>query len=391
MRSVIISYARTPFGKFGGSLLPFSAVELGGFAVREAVKRSGVPADKFSLAILGHVITAGCGQIPARQAVHKAGIPEKVPVDSINKVCASSMRAVSIADSLIRGGDADVVIAGGMESMSNAPYASNNMRWGHKMFDTKFSDLMVKDGLWCPSYDRHMAVHGGIVAKQYGITREMQDLWAFNSQRKAKEAIQSGKLEKELVSVDLPDGSVFLVDESPRFDTTLEKLSKLKPIFSPDNTVTAGNAPGCNDGASAMVVAREDTAVKNNWNIEAAIVGQAMYSEDSQNIATAPGNAILGLLKKTGINMGEVGLIEINEAFAAVALVSGKIAGCNMDIVNVNGGAIAYGHPLGASGARILMTLISELQRRNLKYGIAAICSGMGQGDAMLIENCCYH
>lgn len=386
-RSVITGFARTPFGKFGGSLLEKTAVDLGSIVIKECISRSGVLSENLDLVIMGQVLPGGCGQIPARQAAISAGIPAKIPVDQINKVCASSLRAVTMADQMIRCGDANAIISGGMESMSNAPYLSYDMRWGHKMFDVSFVDLMVKDGLWCPQYDCHMANHGGNVAIKYGITREMQDEWAVRSQKKAYEASKAGHLEREIVSVKLKDGKVFTKDESLRPDTTYEKLQTLKPIFSADNTVTAGNAPGVNDGASALLVMDEVIAEKSNCEIEAVILGHAMYSEDPQNIATAPGNAILKLLKKTGLSVDDIDLFEINEAFAAVTLVSSKIISCNLDKVNVNGGAIAFGHPLGASGGRILMTLISELQRRNARYGIAAICSGTGQGDAILVEN----
>lgn len=390
-RTVIIGSARTPFGKFGGSLKAYSAADLGSIALREAIKRSGVQADEIELAILGQVISAGCGQIPARQATLKAGIPVEIPVDQLNKVCASSLRAVTLADAIIRAGDADIVATGGMESMSNAPFASFDLRWGHKMFDVGFSDLMVKDGLWCPYHNVHMAVHGGTVALANGITRQMQDEWAVESQTRARTASERGALKRELIPIELPNGTVFDADESPRPNTTLEALIKLKPIFSEDNTVTAGNAPGVNDGASANIVMSEDMAKKRNIDPEAIVLGYAMCSEKPENIATAPGHAIQKLLKKCNMNKDDIDLFEINEAFAAVTLLSAKIVDIDLCKVNINGGAIAYGHPLGASGGRIIMTLIHELQQRNLKYGIAAICSGMGQGDAVLIENAKYH
>lgn len=389
-RSVIVSYARTPFGKFGGVLKEFQAVDLGAIAIQESLRRKNIDKKEIDLVIMGQVIPAGCGQIPARQASIKAGIPANVPVDQVNKVCASSLRAVTLADQIIRAGDAMVIVAGGMESMSNAPFASKDMRWGHKMFDTKFEDLMVKDGLWCPYYDCHMALHGGAVAKEYDISREQQDIWAVNSQKKARDAIENGNLKYEIAPVELRNGTIISNDEAPRTDTTYDKLQKLRPIFSDTNTVTAGNAPGVNDGASSLIIMDEKAAEKENMGIEAVILGHSMYSEDPKNIATAPGNAINRLLKKTNMTVDDIDLFEINEAFAAVTLVSCKIIGCNPDKVNVNGGAIAFGHPLGASGGRILMTLASELRRRNKRYGIAAICSGMGQGDAILIENPSY-
>lgn len=388
-RSVIVGFARTPFGKFGGILAPLKATELGAIVLREAIDRSSLCAEELDLVIMGHVISAGCGQIPARQASINAGIPSRIPVDAINKVCASSLRAVTFADQIIRAGDAAIIAAGGMESMSNAPFASFDMRWGHKMFNTQFVDLMVKDGLWCPAYDRHMAVHGGKVALANDITREMQDMWALESQNRAQTAIANGYLVREITPVVLPNKrGICTVDEAPRKNTTMEGLAILPPLFDKDNTVTAGNAPGVNDGASALIVMSEKQAERKNIFPEAVIISHSMYSEDPANIATAPGNAIVKLLNKVNMTVDDIDLFEINEAFAAVTLLSCKIAGCDNNKVNVNGGAIALGHPLGASGGRILMTLICELQRRNLRYGVAAICSGMGQGDAVLIENC---
>lgn len=298
-RTVIINYARTPFGRFGGMLKEFKAVDLGAIAIKEAIRRSSVNIDSIDMVIMGQVLSGGCGQIPARQASIQAGISPRVPVDSINKVCASSLRAVTMADQIIRAGDSKTIVAGGMESMSNAPFISYGMRWGHKMFNTEFVDLMVKDGLWCPAYDCHMAVHGGKVAIENGITREMQDEWAVESQRRAQIAIEQGHLTREIVQVELPKGGIMAVDEAPRANTSLEKLKELKPLFSKDNTVTAGNAPGVNDGACALVLMDEEQAVKEGMIPEAVIIGHTMYSEDPQNIATAPGNAINRLLNKT--------------------------------------------------------------------------------------------
>lgn len=388
-RTVIVGSARTPFGKFGGALKDYSAVELGSIALKEVVNRSNIEPDDIELVMMGQVISGGCGQIPGRQASIMAGIPKNVPVDQINKVCASSLRAVTLADTIIRAGDANIIATGGMESMSNAPFAVSEMRWGHRMFDSSMSDLMVKDGLWCPSYNVHMAVHGGTVALENGITRQMQDEWAVESQRRAKEAVAKGYLDREIISIEKPNG-IMNSDESPRPGTTIDDLKKLKPLFSDGNTVTAGNAPGVNDGASANILMSEDEAMQRCLEPEAFIIGHAMCSEDPVNIATAPGHAINRLLEKYKMAPSDIDLYEINEAFAAVTLLSAQIVDIDLDRVNVNGGAIAYGHPLGASGGRIVMTLINELQRRNLKYGIAAICSGMGQGDALLIENAKY-
>lgn len=390
-RTVIVGSARTPFGKLGGVLKGYEAAELGSLSLAAAIKRSGLQGNEIELVLLGQVLSAGCGQIPARQAAIKAGIPTNVPVDQINKVCASSLRTVTLADTIIRAGDAEIVATGGMESMSNAPFALSDMRWGRKMSDMRFSDLMIKDGLWCPYHNVHMAIHGGMVALKNGITRQMQDEWAMESQVRAKRAIAKGILKKELIEITLSNGSVVDTDEAPRPETTMVGLAKLKPIFSNEGTVTAGNAPGVNDGASANILMSEDEAQKRNIQPEAIILGYAMHSEEPANIATAPGHTIQKLLKKCRMKLDDIELFEINEAFAAVTLLSAKIVGIDLNSVNVNGGAIAYGHPLGASGGRIIMTLINELQRRNQKYGIAAICSGMGQGDAILIENARYH
>lgn len=389
-RTVITGSARTPFGKLGGILKECSAADLGAAALREAMKRSMVMPEEIEFVIMGQVLSAGCGQIPARQAAIKAGIPFSVPADQINKVCASGMRAVVLADTIIRAEDADIIAAGGMESMSNAPFSSAQLRWGHKMFDTVFTDLMVRDGLWCPYYDVHMAVHGGRIALKNGITRQMQDEWAAESQKKASEAVNSGKIKKEIAEICLADGTAVNADETLRPLTTYEALSKLKPLFTNENTVTAGNAPGVNDGASAIMLMSEAAAAKRGIQAEARILEHAECSRDAADIAAVPGYAIQKLLKKSGLAADDIDLFEINEAFAAVTLLSAKIAGIHLNKVNVNGGAIAYGHPLGASGGRIIITLVNELQRRNKRYGIAAICSGMGQGDAVLIENMRY-
>lgn len=383
-RSVIVSYARTPFGKFGGSLKEYSAVSLGAEAIRGAVSRAMWEDRRIDEVIIGQVLSGGCGQIPARQAALAAGIPDSVPVEQINKVCASGFRAVTLADQIIRCGDAVRIVAGGMESMSNAPYISRDVRWGHKMFNVQFEDLMVKDGLWCPCYNRHMAEHGGEIAKEYKISRKEQDTWAMRSQKLAAYAQKAGFLDEEII----PVGEENLTeDEAIRRNITEEQLEKLQPLFSKENTVTAGNAPGVNDGAAALCIMDERVAEEEGCGICAVIVSSAMHSEDPKNIATAPGNTINKLLKKNDLKDRDIGLYEINEAFAAVTLVSGKIVGCDMDKVNVSGGAIAYGHPIAASGGRIIMRLASEMKRRNVKYGIAAICSGVGQGDAILLEN----
>ncbi|MCG8402319.1 MAG: acetyl-CoA C-acetyltransferase [Firmicutes bacterium] len=389
-QTVIVGAARTPFGKLGGALKSLPAVKLGGIAIAEALKRAGVDGAAVGNVIFGQVLQGGCGQIPSRQAGREAGLPWEVPSETINKVCASGLRAATMGEQMIRGGDADIVVAGGMESMSNAPYFVPGARWGLRMFDTKFTDLMVHDGLWCSFYNRHMAVHGGEVANEYGISREEQDEWALRSHQLAVDAMDAGRLREEIVPVNIPQkkGTPVIVDtdEGPRRDTSMEKLRKLAPVFDPENTVTAGNAPGVNDGAGALVLMSDEKARELGLKPMATILGYASVSQEAKYIATVPGLAINKLLRKKGMDIDQVDLLEVNEAFAAVALVSGKIAGWHPDRVNVNGGAIAFGHPIGASGARILMTLIYELRRRGGGIGVAGICSGAAQGDAVMVR-----
>lgn len=389
-KTVIVSAARTPFGKFGGALKDLQAVDLGAIVIKEAVERAGIKGEQVDEVIMGMVVQAGAGQIPSRQAAHKAGLPWEVQTETINKVCASGMRAVTMADQIIRAGDAKIMVAGGMESMSNIPYAMPNGRWGARMGDTSMKDLMVSDGLTCAFQNVHMAVHGSTVAAEYQISREDQDAWALRSQQRTVKAIEDGKFKDEIVSVTIPGrkGNPVIVDrdEGPRKETTLEGLAKLPPIFVKDGTVTAGNAPGVNDGAGAMVLMSEEKAVGLGKKPLAKILGSAAVGQDAPYIATTPGLAIQKLLNKTGYSLEDIDLFEVNEAFAAVSLTSGKIVGWDPNKVNVNGGAIALGHPIGASGARIIMTLIYELRRRGGGLGIAAICSGAGQGDAILVK-----
>ncbi|AGL02677.1 acetyl-CoA C-acetyltransferase [Desulfoscipio gibsoniae] len=389
-QTVIVSAARTPFGRLGGALKPLKATKLGGITIAEAINRAGLDGAMVDSVIFGQVLQGGCGQIPSRQATREAGLPWEVPSETINKVCASGLRAVTMGDQMIRSGDADIIVAGGMESMSNAPYFVSNARWGLRMFDTKFVDLMVNDGLWCSFYDRHMAIHGGEVAIEYGISREEQDEWALRSHQLAIAAMEGDRLKDEIVPVLIPqkkgDAKVVDTDEGPRRDTSIEALRKLPPVFDPQNTVTAGNAPGVNDGAGALVVMSDEKAGELGKQPLATILGHASVSQDAKYIATVPGLSINKLLKQKGMTIDQVDLLEVNEAFAAVALVSAKITGWDPDRVNVNGGAIAFGHPIGASGARILMTLIYELRRRGGGIGVAAICSGAAQGDAIMIK-----
>jgi len=390
LKTVIVSAARTPFGKFDGGLSGIKATKLGGIVIKEALNRAGL-GDGASVenVIMGQVLQGGCGQIPSRQATREAGMPWEVPSETINKVCASGLRSVTIGDQMIRCGDASTIVAGGMESMSNAPYFVN-CRWGVRMGDARFIDLMVHDGLWCAFYDRHMAIHGGVVAKEYGVSREEQDEWALRSHQYAISAMESGRLKDEIIPVAIPqkkgDPKIVDTDEGPRKDTSLEALRRLKPVFDPENTVTAGNAPGINDGAGAMVIMSDQKAAELNLKPLATIIGHASVSQEASYIATVPGLSTNKLLNKLGMKVDQIDLFEINEAFAAVTLVSAKICNWDSTKVNVNGGAVAFGHPIGASGARILMTLAYELRRRGGGYGIAAICSGAAQGDAVLIK-----
>lgn len=389
-KSVILSAVRTPFGKFGGVFKDVQAVDLGAAAMKGAIEKSGISEKEIDYAVVGQVLQAGVGQIPSRQATIKAGLDWSVGSETINKVCASSLRAVTLADQMIRTGDVDVVLAGGMESMSNAPYASKAMRWGNRMFESPMLDLMVHDGLWDAYYDQHMAVNGGYGADKYEISRESQDEWAYRSQQLAKDAIESGRLTDEIIPVEVKGrkGAVTTVstDESPRPQTTIEALSSLSGLFKEGNTITAGNAPGTNDGASALIVASEEKAKELGVTPLATIMGHAEVGVETRLIASAPGHAISKILKEQDLTVDDIGLFEINEAFAAVTLVTQKMLSIPSEKINVNGGAIAFGHPIGASGGRIIGTLVHEMRRRKVKYGIAAICSGAAQGDAVLIR-----
>lgn len=387
-RTVIVEGARTPFGKFGGGLSSFTASELGGLAVKEALERSGVSPADVEEVILGSVLQGGQGQIPSRQAARHAGLPWEVRTETINKVCASGMRSVTFGDQIIRAGDGDVIVAGGMESMSNAPYLLPKARWGYKMGDSSVKDLMVHDGLTCSFNGVHMGTYGNSTAKEFDLSREEQDEWALRSHQRAVEA--SGLLSEEIVPVSVPqrrgEPVVISQDEAPRKSTSLEALSKLSPVFDHDGTITAGNAPGVNDGACAMVLMSEERAGKEGKEPLATIIGSHAVAVEAKDFPQTPGLVINGLLEKTGKTLEEIDLFEINEAFAAVALTSAKIAGIDKEKVNVNGGAVALGHPIGASGARIILTLAYELRRRGGGIGIASICSGGGQGDAVMIE-----
>ncbi|WP_233879678.1 acetyl-CoA C-acetyltransferase [Virgibacillus halodenitrificans] len=389
-KTVIVSGARTPFGKFGGSLKSFTASQLGGKAIEEALKRAQMDGEQIDEVIMGTVLQGGQGQIPSRQAAREAGIPWHVKTETINKVCASGLRSVTLADQLIRLGDEEVIVAGGMESMSNAPYFLPDARWGNRMGDKTVKDMMIHDGLTCSFKGVHMGNYGNSTAEEYELTREAQDEWSYRSHQRAGEAIETGKFAEEIVSLEVPqrkgDPIVVDTDEAPRKDTSVEKLAKLKPAFDPNGTITAGNAPGVNDGACAFVVMSDEKARELGKEPMATVLGHAEVAVEAKDFPQTPGLVINKLLEKTGHKKEDIDLFEINEAFAAVSLASGKIAGIDQEKVNVNGGAVALGHPIGASGARIILTLIHELKRRGGGLGIAAICSGGGQGDAVLIE-----
>lgn len=364
-------------------------MDLGGIAIRGALDRSGVPDEAVEEVIMGMVLQGGQGQVPSRQAARKAELSWEVETETINKVCASGMRSATLADQIIRSGDADLIVAGGMESMSNAPYLLPGNRWGQRMGDGNVVDLMVHDGLWCAFDGVHMIVHGSHVAAEYEVSREQQDRWALRSHQRAIASIDSGKLAEEIVPVQVrgrKGESCVDTDEAPRRDTTLEKLAGLKPVFLKDGTVTAGNAPGVNDGACALVIASSDKAEELRIRPAARILGHAAVGMEARYFPITPAYAIQKLLKKHNLTLDQIDRFEVNEAFAAVALANGKILGWDEQKVNVNGGAIALGHPLGASGARILLTLIYELQRCGGGLGIAGICSGAAQGDAVLIR-----
>ena len=388
--SVIVSAVRTPTGKFLGGLKSFTATELGAKVVREAVRRAGVDPNDIDEVIMGNVVSAGLGQAPARQAAIHAGLPPKVGALTINKVCGSGLKAVMLAAQGIASGDVDIVVAGGMESMSNAPHLMRGGREGLRMGNGILVDAMIHDGLWDAYSDFHMGCTGEIVAEKYGVSRQQQDLFAVESHRRALAAISSGAFKDEILGVEIAQrkgpAAVFLDDESPRADTSIETLSKLKAAFKEGGTVTAGNAPGVNDGAAALVVMAEDLAKSRGIKPLARIVGQATAGVEPSLVMMAPVGAVEKLLKKTGWKVEDVDLFELNEAFAVQAVAVSKELGLDPAKVNVNGGAVALGHPIGASGARILTTLIYALQARGLRRGIATLCLGGGNGVALAIE-----
>jgi acetyl-CoA C-acetyltransferase len=380
-RSVIVSAVRTPFGKLGGGLSPYQATELGAIAIRAGLERVGLEPHEPEYVIMGQVLQGGAGQAPARQAAVGAGLPVETPADTINKVCASSIRAIEIADSMIRAGDVELVVTGGMESMTNAPYLLKKARFGYRLGNGELVDSMVFDGLTSTFDQLHMVAQNAKVSRELGITREQQDSWAVRSHERAASAQDAGRFDDELV----PVGDV-TADESVRRDTTLEKLAALKPVFDPEGTTTAGNAPGVNDGASCVVVCSEEFARRRGVEPLATIVSQGYVADDFAYLARTPAKAGAIALERAGKAIGDVKRVEINEAFASVAWNSTKLLGADEAEVNVNGGAVALGHPIGASGGRIVATMVHELRRNGGGLGLAAICSGGGQGDALLIE-----
>ncbi|MGO4106175.1 acetyl-CoA C-acetyltransferase [Paenibacillus sp. YAF4_2] len=385
-QSVIVAGARTAFGKYGGQFKSVSAAQLGATAIEGALQRSGIGADQVDGVIMGMVLQAGAGQIPSRQAARLAGLSWEVPSETINKVCASGLRAITMADQIIRSGDAKTLVAGGMENMSRVPYGVPSARWGARMGNTVMLDLMNNDGLFCTFHQVPMGSLGNRVADEFGIGRVEQDEWALRSHVRAVAAIRSGRFAEEIVPVTTEDGTLLAVDECPRPDTDAAKLAKLKPAFDRIGTITAGNAPGVNDGAAAVTVMHAEEAAKQGLKPLATILGHASAGAEAAYLATVPALAIRKLLQQTGVKLEQIDLFEVNEAFASVLLISGQMLGWDPEKVNVNGGAIALGHPIGASGARIVLTLIHELKRRGGGLGIAGICSGGAQGDAILLK-----
>jgi len=390
MASVIVAGARTPFGRFGGAFKDVAAKSLGAHAIRAALERAGVKGEDVDYVIMGHVLQAGAGQITARQAAIEAGIPQEVPAITINKVCLSGINAIALADQLIRAGEVDVVVAGGMESMSQAPYLVPQARFGARMGNTEMVDSMVHDGLWSTFTEQHMGEGSDEVNRELEIGREEQDAWAARSHQRAEKAWNAGVMAGEVIPVALPQkrGAVVEVerDEGVRPGTTAEALGKLQPAFSKDGTITAGNASQISDGAAAVVVMSAERARKLGVEPLVEIVAHGMSADRYSWLHTVPALALSNALKKAGLDSSDLDLIEINEAFAAVALNVTRMLGLDEDRVNVNGGAVALGHPIGASGARLVLTVALELKRRGLRTGAAALCGGGGQGDALIVR-----
>jgi acetyl-CoA C-acetyltransferase len=386
---VIASAARTALGKFGGTLKNVPAIDLGATVIKEALERANVKPEDVEDVIMGNVLQAGQGQSPGRQAAVKAGIPVEIPAFTLNMVCGSGLRAVSLAAQMIKAGDADVIVAGGMENMSMAPYVLPNSRWGQRMGDGKMVDVMIKDGLWESFNDYHMGITAENIAEQWNISREDQDAFSARSQQLAEKAIKEGKFKDEIVPVVIKNRKgdiVFDTDEFPRFGTTAEGLSKLRPAFKKDGTVTAGNASGINDGAAALVIMSADKAKELGVKPLAKLVSYGSKGVDPSIMGYGPVGATRVALDRANMTIEDMDLIEANEAFAAQSLAVGKDLNFDMDKVNVNGGAIALGHPIGCSGARILVTLLYEMKRRDVKTGLATLCIGGGMGTSVIVE-----
>jgi acetyl-CoA C-acetyltransferase len=388
--SVIVAGARTPIGKLQGSLASLQAVELGAIAIRAALERAGVAPDAVDYVIMGHVLQAGAGQITSRQAAIGAGLPDEIPAITVNKVCLSGLSAVAMADQMIRAGEIEVAVAGGMESMTNAPFVIPKARAGSRLGDAPMLDAMIHDGLWSTFMEHHMGQGTDEVSAELGIGRKEQDAWAARSNRRAAAAWDADILVEEVVPVDVPQPKGDLVrferDEGIRPDTTEEALARLKPAFSPEGTVTAGNASQISDGAAAVVVMSSDRAAALGLTPLAEIVAYGMSADHYPRLHSVPALAIQRALKRGGLDAHDLDLVEINEAFAAVPLHSTRMLGVDEEIVNVNGGAVALGHPIGASGARLVLTLALELRRRAAALGAAALCGGGGQGDALILR-----
>ncbi len=389
--AVIIGAVRTPVGKFGGSLKDISAVELGSIVIAESVKRAGIRAEDVDEVIMGNVLQAGLGQNPARQSAIRAGIPQEVPSMTINKLCGSGLKAVNLAVQSVQSGETDVVVAGGMENMSQAPYLLKNARWGYRLGNNKLVDSIIQDGLWDIFNNYHMAITAENLAEKYNISRKEQDEFSLQSQTKTGQAQKEGKFREEIIPIEIPQRKgkalIFDTDEFPKLDTTLDKLSKLKPTFKKDGTVTAGNASGINDGAAAVVVVSKKKAEELNINQPLARVeAYASVGLDPKFMGLGPVYATRKVLKKAKISLEDIDLFEANEAFAAQSIAVGKELKWDKSKVNVNGGAIALGHPIGASGAKILVTLLYEMKRQKYRRGLATLCIGGGQGIATLVE-----